>query len=143
MVDLQGKTMLPGFIDAHIHVTIPFITEVTPKGLLQMNRQVALNIRNCMKYGVTTIRDAASFPRKIIKWRKNIESGRVVGLRILTTLSFITSPEGVPEMAPTLNPVAALITGGQFVERLTAPRGCHEGGKSPSRWWRKSSQDPV
>ncbi len=120
-IDLKGRILLPGFIDAHIHVTVPFIMKVTLKGLIQMNKQVAKNIENCVKYGVTTIRDMASFPKKIIKWRKRIESGQVAGPRILTALSFITSPKGIPEMAPTLKPIEALITGGQFVERLTTP----------------------
>ena len=120
-IDLKGRILLPGFIDAHIHVTVPFMMKVTPKGLFQMNKQVAKNIENCVKYGVTTIRDMASFPKKIIKWRKRIESGQVAGPRILTALSFITSPKGIPEMAPTLKPIEALITGGQFVERLTTP----------------------
>ena len=65
-IDLAGNTMLPGFIDAHIHITVPFIMKVTPMGLLQMNRQVEKNLENCLKYGVTTIRDVASFPRKML-----------------------------------------------------------------------------
>ncbi|MCX5852166.1 MAG: amidohydrolase family protein [Deltaproteobacteria bacterium] len=120
-IDLAGKTLLPGFIDAHLHITVPFIMKVTPMGLLQMNRQVAKNFRNCLKYGVTTIRDVASFPGKILKWRREIDGGRAAGPRIVTSLSFITCPKGVPEMAPTLNPVEAFITGGQFAERVSTP----------------------
>jgi imidazolonepropionase-like amidohydrolase len=120
-IDLEGKTMLPGFIDAHLHITVPFIMEATPRGFLQMNRQLALNFANCVKYGVTTIRDMGAFPKKIIKWRKKIESGKALGPRIVSALSFITSVGGVPEMAPTLNPVESLVAGGQFAERLKTP----------------------
>ena len=72
---------------------------VTLPGLLQMNRQLAKNFKNCVKYGVTTIRDVASFPKKILKWRDLIDGGQAIGPRILTSLSFITCPRGVPEMA--------------------------------------------
>jgi imidazolonepropionase-like amidohydrolase len=120
-IDLGGLTLLPGLIDAHIHITVPFIMEVTPKGLMQINRQIRMNFENCVKYGVTTVRDMAAFPRKIERWREKINSGKAIGPRILTAKSFITSTDGVPEMAPTLNPIEALITGGQFVERLSTP----------------------
>ena len=46
---------------------------------------------------------------------------QVIGPRILTATSFITSHDGVPEMAPTLNWIESLIAGGQFVERLDTP----------------------
>ncbi|MEA3471174.1 MAG: amidohydrolase family protein [Thermodesulfobacteriota bacterium] len=120
-IDLEGKTILPGFIDAHLHITVPFIMEATPKGFLQMNRQLALNFANCVKYGVTTVRDMGAFPKKIIKWRKKIDSGKAPGPRIMSSLSFITSFGGVPEMVPTLNPIESLIAGGQFAERLKTP----------------------
>ena len=120
-IDLAGNTMLPGFIDAHIHITVPFIMKVTPMGLLQMNRQVEKNLENCLKYGVTTIRDVASFPRKMLKWRRRIDSNPAIRPRIVTSLSFITCPKGVPEMVPTLNFIEACITGGQFAERVSTP----------------------
>ncbi len=121
-IDLSGKTLLPGLIDAHLHITVPFIMEKTLPGLLQMNRQVAKNFASCVKYGVTTVRDVGAFPKKILNWRNRIERGAAIGPRILSSLSFITSPKGVPEMAPRLNPIEALIAGGQFVERIRTPQ---------------------
>jgi len=121
-IDLSGKTLLPGFIDAHLHISVPFIMEKTLLGLLQMNRQLAKNFASCVKYGVTTVRDVGAFPKKILTWRKRIERGGAIGPRILSCLSFITCPKGVPEMAPRLNPIEALIAGGQFVERIRTPK---------------------
>ena len=121
-IDLQGLTMLPGLIDAHIHPTVPLALELNPKVILQMGRQVDMNFAHCLKYGVTTIRDVASFCTRMMKRRQKIEAGQMPGPRVLSALTFITSPGGVPEMAPTLNPVAALIAGGQFVARCRRPR---------------------
>jgi len=121
IIDLNGQTLLPGFIDAHIHITVPFIFKTNRDALFQMNRQLELNFLNCIKYGVTTVRDVGAFPGKINKWRKKINRKEAVGPRILTTTSFITSKGGVPEMAPTLNFFEAFIAGGQFVERIGSP----------------------
>jgi imidazolonepropionase-like amidohydrolase len=119
--DLKGYTLMPGLIDAHIHITVPFIFKVTLNALRQMNAQLTKNFYNCIKYGVTTVRDMGAFPKKINQWRKKIDSGKVIGPRIVPSHSFITSKNGVPEMAPALNFVEAMITGGQFVERLETP----------------------
>ena len=68
-VDLNGCTLMPGLIDAHIHITVPFVFKVNLSALLQMNAQLLKNFNNCIKYGVTTVRDVAAFPGKIKKWR--------------------------------------------------------------------------
>ena len=124
-VDLNGLTMLPGLIDAHVHLTVPLGQELNLAIILQMGRQVAMNFTNCLKYGVTTVRDVGAFSRKMRSWRRRIESGRAPGPRILTCLSFITSQGGVPEMVPTLNPLESLVAGGQFVERRHDPAAVH------------------
>lgn len=120
-IDLKGCTLLPGLIDAHVHITVPFVFKVNFNAIRQMNRQLEKNFLNCVKYGVTTVRDMGAFPAKIQRWRKKINSGAVTGPRIVTANSFITSMTGVPEMAPTLNFLEAIMAGGQFVERLETP----------------------
>ena len=120
-VDMNGLTMIPGLIDAHVHITVPSALEKNVKVILQMGKQVAMNFASFPKHGITTVRDMGAFAKKIISWRNRIESGNDVGPRVLTPLSFITSIGGVPEMAPKLNPVESLIAGGQFVERCQEP----------------------
>jgi imidazolonepropionase-like amidohydrolase len=44
-VDLGGRTLLPGLIDNHVHITVPFINHVNLSVITQMNRQIALNFR--------------------------------------------------------------------------------------------------
>ncbi len=120
-IDLKGRTLLPGLIDAHVHLTVPFVFKVNFDAIRQMNRQLEKNFFNCVKYGVTTVRDLGAFPAKIQWWRKKIDSGAVIGPRIITANSFVTSKNGVPEIAPTLNFVEAIMAGGQFVERVKTP----------------------
>lgn len=120
-IDLKGRTLLPGLIDAHVHITVPFVFKVNFDAIRQMNRQLEKNFFNCVRYGVTTVRDMGAFPTKIQRWRKEINAGAAVGPRIVTANSFITSKKGVPEMAPRLNFAEAFIAGGQFVERVEHP----------------------
>jgi imidazolonepropionase-like amidohydrolase len=120
-IDLKGRTLMPGLIDAHVHITVPFVFKVNFDAIRQMNRQLEKNFYNCVKYGVTTVRDMGAFPAKIQHWRKKINAGKAVGPRIVTANSFVTSRNGVPEMAPRLNSVEAMIAGGQFVERVETP----------------------
>ena len=96
-VDLKALTLLPGLIDAHVHITVPLIFRYTEAAFEQMHDQIRLNFDNCIKAGVTTIRDVGAFPERILTWRNRVETGEVAGPRILTTLSFLTSLDGVPE----------------------------------------------
>lgn len=56
-----------------------------------------LNSRNCIKYGLTTVRDMGAFPNSIQEWKRKINSGEAVGPRVYTPNTFITSKDGPPE----------------------------------------------
>jgi imidazolonepropionase-like amidohydrolase len=68
-VDLEGRTLLPGLIDNHVHITVPFMYDVNLRVLMQMNQQIIYNFRNCIMSGVTTVRDVGGFPGKILEFR--------------------------------------------------------------------------
>lgn len=123
-VDLGGRTLLPGLIDNHVHITVPFITRVTLGAVTQMNRQIALNFRNCIMGGVTTVRDVGGFPAKIHKFRDMADANEIPGPRVISSLSPIAAREGdelgAPGSAPYFtNPVTKWILGGNYAERPT------------------------
>jgi len=123
MIDLEGLTLLPGFIDLHVHITVPLISEVKGKAdLLAIEKQRKLNLKSCIKYGITTVRDMGAFPSCIQKYIKMIEKGEVVGPRIYTANSFITSKNGPPERAPHMPFPLSWISGGQLAVRTRTPR---------------------
>ena len=68
---------------------------------------------------MTTIRDMGAIPGKMNQWQKKTEKGSIAGPRIVKANSFITSNNGVPEMAPKLNFLESFVAGGQFAERVT------------------------
>ncbi len=127
-VDLGGRTLLPGLIDNHVHITVPFITRVSLGALTQMNRQIALNFRNCVMGGVTTVRDVGAFPGKMHKFRAMADANEIPGPRVISSLSPIAAREGdefgAPGHAPYFtNPVVKWILGGNYAER---PRNVEE-----------------
>jgi imidazolonepropionase-like amidohydrolase len=59
VIDLAGKTLMPGLIDAHAHITG---LSLSPKNLAYPPADIALAaadyLRNCLMAGFTTIREA-------------------------------------------------------------------------------------
>ncbi len=122
IIDLGGATLLPGLIDNHVHMTVPFMYSVNVNTLRQMNRQIVYNFRNCVMRGVTTVRDVGGFPGKINKFRLLADANEIPGPRVISSLSPIAARKGdvmgAPEKAPYFkNPVLTWLLGGNYAER--------------------------
>lgn len=89
VVDGSGKFLVPGLIDAHVH--------------LWHEEDLALYV----KAGVTTVRDMGSDFERVKQWRAAILAGRREGPRIETSGPPVTGPDtkSTPEM-----PVVAVTT---------------------------------
>lgn len=123
-IDLNGRTLLPGFIDNHVHITVPFMYDVNWGMLMQMNEQIEMNFYNCVMGGVTTVRDVGGFPEKILKFRAMSDNNEIPGPRVISSLSPIAAREGdrlgAPERAPYFtNPATKWFLGGNYAERPT------------------------
>jgi imidazolonepropionase-like amidohydrolase len=123
-IDLEGRTLLPGLIDNHVHITVPFMYDVNLRVLMQMNQQIARNFRNCIMSGVTTVRDVGGFPGKILEFRAMADSNEIPGPRVISALSPIAARRGdelgAPERASYFtNPIIKWFLGGNYAERPT------------------------
>jgi len=98
VVDLGDATLLPGLIDAHVHLTLCGCP--TPRQtMMREDRDTLLlraaeNARMLLLAGITTARDCGDRDAVTFALRDAIESGVVAGPRLLLCGSPLTSPRG-------------------------------------------------
>jgi imidazolonepropionase-like amidohydrolase len=121
MVDLGGWTVIPGLIDAHVHLAYPFTTRLDPVSILAASSQMKLNLANCIRSGVTTVRDLVCTPGLMRKLKGWTEKEDAVGPRIVCANAAISLPQGYPEFIPIYPWPISLLLGGQATERVRTP----------------------
>ncbi len=100
VVELAGRTLLPGLIDAHSHVTVERPTPAPGAEALRSGTDahfLAADLREMLRRGVTTVRDVGSYGDLAIEARQAIRYGAFRGPRILTCGRIIsaTAPGGI------------------------------------------------
>jgi imidazolonepropionase-like amidohydrolase len=93
IIDVQGKTLMPGLIDAHIHLGIPSMTfsEVSAEPISYKSIYAAKMAELMIKQGFTTVRDACGIDVGI---NKAIERGLIKGPRTFFADKMITKTGG-------------------------------------------------
>jgi imidazolonepropionase-like amidohydrolase len=99
VIDLAGKTLLPGLIDAHVHVTatIPDFFRLTllPQSLIAAQAKDILAAM--LMRGFTTVRDAGGADTGLVK---AVELGHFVGPRLFIAGRAITQTGGHGDSRP-------------------------------------------
>lgn len=95
IIDVKGKTVIPGLIDAHLHFTYPpkeeeffFINEAISAF------RAAHFLHQMLMIGVTTVRDVSSFGRTGYEARKAFNLGLFEGSRPIVTGPGVTCTGG-------------------------------------------------
>jgi imidazolonepropionase-like amidohydrolase len=132
--DLRGLTVLPGFIDAHVHITSHFGTNgrlaVDGLGAIESESpaQSALgdegNAWATLMSGFTTVQSLGSAADAPL--RDAINRGIIPGPRLLTSLQPITAQTGDPEQMRAA--VRKLKADGADVVKVFASKSMREGG---------------
>ncbi|MBL8227630.1 MAG: PD40 domain-containing protein [Bryobacterales bacterium] len=92
-IDITGKTIVPGLVDAHAHMWPPRDVHQT---------QVWQYLAN-LAYGITTTRDPQSSTTDVYAYADLVETGEILGPRIFTTGPGVFSQSGVDDLESTKN----------------------------------------
>lgn len=95
-IDASGKTVLPGLIDAHVHLTVS--PDVANAAVLERFIADTLPgiLHEFLRHGITTVRSTGEHWPWIRDVRDRIASGEMVGPRILTSGPIVTYKGGHP-----------------------------------------------
>src|SRR5437899_3068528 len=75
VVPLDGKTVLPGLFDLHVHTPAPS----GPYGFYPTTDQVPPHLKAMLRNGVTSFLDLGSSARLIFEYRQRLRDGRLDG----------------------------------------------------------------
>jgi imidazolonepropionase-like amidohydrolase len=87
VLDVTGRYLVPGFIDAHAHVNLGPVSLDAAKGHPTVQLDTAattLSLRTLLAYGITSIRDPGAPAVRAVSVRERIASGTLLGPRLVT-----------------------------------------------------------
>ncbi len=93
VVDVCGKTIIPGLIDCHIHMDLHGMANTNDENLVEdklRSIRTAYNMKKTLQQGITTIRNAGSVNHIDFAVKAAIEQGWVEGPRIFTSGKIIS-----------------------------------------------------
>jgi len=99
VIELDGRTLMPGLIDAHAHIKAELpVPDPGAEPLLANSRAhfLAAELSETLRRGVTTVRDVGSFDDIVFEARQGMRYGAFRGPRLLTCGKIVsaTAPGG-------------------------------------------------
>jgi len=97
VIDVTGKTVMPGLIDAHVHLwgitsMNPLTWVIDPPGLRGV--RAVMDVWKIVDCGFTTVRDCGNGNFNSIYLKRAIEEGSIIGPRIVSCGAIITQTGG-------------------------------------------------
>src|SRR5215472_2876638 len=118
-VDLEGRTLMPGLIDAHVHVLAvdAALARLSDRPVTLLTLQAARVLEGMLQRGFTTIRDAAGADGGLAE---AVEAGLVRGPRIFPSGSALSQTGGHGDVRPRTQSVVtcACCEGGINLSRI-------------------------
>ena len=95
VIALPGRYIIPGLIDAHVHLAHPGVDDYGRISTKSMTKKYLQRSYLTLRSGVTTIRNMpGSFGYSILKFRDQVNKGKYIGPRIFASGPALTVPYG-------------------------------------------------
>lgn len=86
VMNLEGRFIIPGLIDAHVHLAHPGVDDYGRISSESISKKYQRHSYLTLKSGVTTIRNMpGSFGYSILKFRDQVNKGKYIGPRIFAS----------------------------------------------------------
>lgn len=97
VIDLKGKTVIPGLIDAHIHINGSSGLDRPGASHLIPSYNFAEMREGCLRWGVVAVRSCGQFVEETLAFREGVENGTIErSPRVCMSGPMFQSPGGHP-----------------------------------------------
>lgn len=96
VIDAAGMTVMPGFIDTHVHVSSGWEGDTLEAVQRNADEVLPEKLRELLDAGFTTVLTMGDYLPMILDVRRRIQTGELLGPRMLVVGPNITAPGGHP-----------------------------------------------
>ena len=100
VIDLEGKYVIPGLIDSHLHLTLTGACAFEFGDIFATIRQTKKNFFNHIASGVTTVRDMGAAPGLLHNKIEKVKGGSLIGPRVVFCNRFVNIKGSHPSIGP-------------------------------------------
>ena len=95
-IDGRGKTLLPGLIDAHVHILLGRAVTDQESLARLIREELPGTMDGFLSHGITTIRSVGDHWPQVLEVRRELAEGKIRGPRLLIAGPVLTAPGGHP-----------------------------------------------
>jgi imidazolonepropionase-like amidohydrolase len=112
-LDGRGRFLIPGLSDIHCHVSLVTEFGVGARQIRYLDGQRLRNVEAALEQGCTFVRDCGGAVEQLAFLRSEIDAGRLVGPRIVTSMNAISPRGGMWDVGRVMSTLAEPLFGGR------------------------------